>query len=191
MSQSTQIIYETCRVASSGDWWVPIISGLSAVLGAAVVAWANFLTTKRTTEASEAIEVKKLRVSLVTSERLRWLQDLRNRMSNLFVDLDTQRDLIRRPASEPMRIQSQKELDEISRRVMAELNNITLMLNPGKPDQARLKNALQEILGLVMQGQGAEMHAFTSERYRAIKTSAFDALTAIGVVAWSKIQELE
>lgn len=191
MPQSMQIVYETCKAVSSSDWWVPVISGLSAILGAAVVAWANFVTTKRTAETSQAIEVRKLRVSLVTSERLRWLQDLRNRMSNLFVDLDTQRDLIRRPVSEQMRSQVQKELDGISRRVMVELNNITLMLNPAKPDQAKLRNTLQEILGLVMQGQGAELHAATAEQYRQLKTSAFDFLTAIGVVAWSKIQELE
>jgi len=191
MPQSLQIIYESCKAASSGSLWIPIVSGISAILGASVVAIANYFTTKSTVETSRDIEAKKLHVSLVTNERLRWLQDLRNRLSNLFVDLDTQRDLMRRPVSEPMRGEMQKQLDEISRRVMTEVNNITLMLNPEKPDQKQLRAALQEVLGLVMQGQGAEQHSATAVQYRSVKTNAFNALTAIGVTAWSKIQELQ
>lgn len=191
MSVSLLLVNGLCSTASSSDLWIPIVSGVSAILGASVVALANYFTTKKAAETSQAIEIKKLHVSLVTNERLRWLQDLRSRMSNLFVDLDTQRDLMRRPVSGPMQSQVQKELDEISRRVMVEVNNITLMLNPEKPHQKQLRSALQRVLSLVMEGQGAERHAATTEQYRSVKTDAFDALTAIGTTAWSKIQDLQ
>ena len=190
MPDISQFVVESCKAASSVDWITPALSGLFAILGASVVAIANFYTTKKQVEASQKIESRKLHVSLVTSERLRWLQDLRDRLSNLYVDLDSQRDLFRRPFSETMRAEVQRQSDEISRRVMKEVNSITLMLNPDKPDQKELRDAVQLAIDLVPQGQGAAGHAATAAEYLRLKAAAFNALTKIGVTAWDKIQRL-
>lgn len=190
MPDISQLVVESCKAASSVDWITPALSGLFAVLGASVVAIANFYTTKKQVEASQETESRKLHVSLVTSERLRWLQDLRDRLSNLYVDLDSQRDLFRRPFIETMHAEVQRRSDEISQRVMKEVNNITLMLNPGKPDQRELRDALQLVIGLVPLGQGPENHAATAADYLRLKTTSFNAMTRIGITAWDKIQKL-
>ena len=190
MPDISQLVVESCKAASSVDWITPALSGLFAILGASVVAIANYHTTKRQVEATQEIESRKLHVSIVTSERLRWLQELRDRLSNLYVDLDSQRDLFRRPFPDAMRAEVQRQSDEISRRVMKEVNSIDLLLNPEKPDQRALRDALQLVIGLVPRGQGAENHAATAAEYLSLKNVAFDSLTRIGITAWDKIQKL-
>lgn len=191
LSQPLQISVDSRPTEPDNHLWVPLITGASAILGAAVVAVTSLFAGRQTLKATRDVETKKLHVTLVTSERLRWLQDLRGRLSILYADLDWQRDLIRRPVHPSKHETTQRELDEISKRVMVDVNNIHLMLSPDSPHQRELRNALQEALALVMSAQDARTHAETSENYSSIKNRAFKALTLIGRDAWDKVKKLQ
>jgi hypothetical protein len=140
------------------------------------------------------LEYRKLRASHVTAERLRWLQDLRLRLARLFRDLDAQVDLARRPRAQDQKGHElrQAQLDEISARVSVEVHVIWLLLNPEKPPQAALREAIsqaQEFVLLLSTERGAALADIKD--YQSYKQSAFDALTEVGVVAWQKIQDLQ
>jgi len=192
MQTIVQFVAESCKAASDHDGlWVALVSGASGVFGAGVVALLNYRSTSKASDANLQLESKKLHAGLVTTERLRWLQDIRVRLSNLFALLDTQFDLLRRPVSAPQKASRQLELDALSQKVMVEINNVTLMLNPNKPDQNDLRIALNSSLEIVVSSFAPGAHSVNSPLYAALKTDAFNALTLIGIETWTQIQKLE
>jgi len=79
----------------------------------------------------------------------------------------------------------------LSQKVMVEINNVTLMLNPNKPDQNDLRIALNSSLEIVVSSFAPGAHSVNSPLYAALKTDAFNALTLIGIETWTQIQKLE
>jgi hypothetical protein len=78
--------------------------------------------------------------------------------------------------------------------IMEETNMITLMLNPGNSEQDAVRTALQEELRVLLECFAQRGHGPTElddRRYAALKQTAFDALTSIGVSTWSSIKKLE
>lgn len=173
--------------------WVAAISGSAGVLGAATVAVVSYFSGRRSAASQERIEAARLHTNLVSAERLRWLQDIRKRLSHLFVQMDMQYDHLKRPVHDQA-AQFQEKLDTYSMQVMEETNFITLMLNPEKVDQAALRNALQEAQQFLkecfmLRSQGIPL--IGDQRYAAVKQTAFDALTSVGVSTWARIKSLE
>ncbi|MCP5716482.1 hypothetical protein NL319_28575, partial [Klebsiella pneumoniae] len=68
-------------------------------------------------------------------------------------------------------------------------NMITLMLNPAKPDQAELRDTLQQVLAFMLR---AFQHAaaLNDSEYTRLKQAAFDAMTRLGVETWRQVKSL-
>jgi hypothetical protein len=68
------------------------------------------------------------------------------------------------------------------------------MLNPNKKDQAGLRVSLQEaqsfLLACFTQMNKGNV-SFDDKQYAAIKQKAFNAITSIGIVTWTRIKKLE
>jgi hypothetical protein len=115
-------------------------------------------------------------------------------MAGVYAKMDMQFDLLGRPVSEPQRSARQSELDELSKDVMVQVNLIHLMLNPAKPAQAKLRNALQTNQAFVEVHFGNTQQANTESSflaYQQIKQEAFDALIEIGVETWKQVKALK
>lgn len=173
--------------------WVAGISGGSALLGAAIVGAVSYFVGRRTADSQERIETARLHTNVVTAERLRWLQDIRQRTAHLFVQMDMQYNYLKRPVrGDPAPFQEQ--LDGYSTKIMEGVNVITLMLNPAKPDQAALRSALQGALAFLQEcfvQKGPGPQSFDDQRYAALKQGAFDSLISIGTSTWARIKRLE
>lgn len=182
------------NTSNSSPLLVAWVAGGSAVAGALLTALLSYFGIRHTLKSQFAIEQQKLQANLVSAERLRWLQDIRSRLADVYAKMDMQFNLLQRPSTEDDKAARQNELDELSNVIMVQVNIIYLMLNPGKAAQAKLRDSLQ------LNQQFLAVHFAQPEQaktessfiaYKEIKQGAFDALTEIGVVTWRQVKALQ
>jgi len=195
MHETTAILQQIAdNTATDNAVWVAAVSGGAAVLGAAVSALVSYFVTKRSTQAQQDIENKRLKATIVTSERLRWLQDIRGRLSMLYKHLDMQFNLIQRPLGNMTQQQMQDMLDDYSGQIMTDVNMITLMLNDKDKEQIDLRQELQNVLTFMQQcfsQTTANAQTFNTQQYAQMKTNIFNLATIIGSETWKQISNLE
>ena len=170
------------------------MAGGAAILGASISAVISYLVTSRSIKSQEKMEDKKLKANIITTERLRWLQDIRERLSKLYVLLDMQYNIIKRPIANQTQQQIQSMPDDYSSDVMLQINMITLMLNSKDQEQIDLRNELQNVLGYMQQcfsQTTSQAQTFNDQQYSQMKTSIFNLATSIGSEAWQQITELK
>lgn len=193
MHEAIKILQEIANnTASDNTVLIAAITASSAILGASISALISYFVTKRSVESNEKLEGKKLRANIVTVERLRWLQDMRLRLSDLYVQLDMQYVKIKQPLNIP-KADLQNELNEYSSNIMLQVNMITLMLSD-KGEQLNLKSELQGVLGFMQQcfqKTTSSAQNFDDPKYSTMKTNIFNYATAIGSETWRKISDLE
>jgi hypothetical protein len=180
------------NTSSDSSLEVAWVAGGSAIAGALAAAVLSYFGIRHTIKSQHAIEQQKLQATIVSAERLRWLQDIRARMADVYAKMDMQFSLLPRLNSNESLIQ--QELDELSKDIMVQVNIIHLMLNPEKTSQAKLRQSLQQNLGLLSAHFSNPQQAATQSSYAAylqIKQSAFDALTEIGVETWRQVKALQ
>lgn len=182
------------NTARDDSLWIAVASGGAAILGAGVTAIFSYFVAKKTAETQQQIESKRLYTTIVTTERLRWLQDIRQRLSQLYTQLDMQYDYLKRPIQQGQQANAQAEFDKFSMGIMEQTNIITLMLNPGDPDQGKLALSLKDkqafLLQCFAQRVAGTVH-FNDQQYDTLKQSAFDALIGIGSETWKQIKGLK
>jgi hypothetical protein len=191
MDESIQLLQKIAdNTAHDNSMWVAIIAGGAGVLGATLTALFSYLIARKTQQTEE----KRLRASVVTTERLRWLQDIRQRLSHYFVQMDMQYNYLHRPIPPGEKAAYQETLDNFSNEVNEQCNIIFLMLNPEKENQNNLRTAVQDGLRFIrecvkMKNSGSS--SFDDNLYKAIKQKAFDSLTIIGIETWDRIKRLD
>jgi len=180
------------NTSSDSSLEVAWVAGGSAVAGALAAAVLSYFGIRHTIKSQHAIEQQKLQATIVSAERLRWLQDIRARMADVYATMDMQFSLLQRP--NPSESVIQQELDDLSKAIMVQVNIIHLMLNPGKTSQSKLRQSLQQNLEFLSAHFSNPRQAATQSShatYLQIKHSAFDALTEIGVETWRQIKALQ
>lgn len=208
MSDQLQLLQKIAdNTAQSDSMTIAVVAACAGIFGAGLTVLGNYVMARMTRQ----IEEKRLRASIVTAERLRWLQDVRQRLARFYVQLDMQYNYITTrpvPTTPEEKIEFQKQLDVFSSEVNEQCNIITLMMNPEKPEQSNLKTTLQNALIFVSQciqirntfvsgKAGAILPLspsqipFNNQEYSKIKTEAFDSLTKIGVKTWGQIRDLD
>lgn len=169
------------------------VAGGSAVAGALLTALLSYFGIRHTIKSQYLIEQQKLLANIVSAERLRWLQDIRSRLADVYAKMDMQFNLLQRPVAEHNPAARQSELDELSNAIMVQVNIVHLMLNPEKAAPAKLRDSLQ------LNQQFLAVHFAQPEQaktessfiaYKEIKQKAFDALTEIGVETWRQVKAL-
>jgi len=172
---------------------IAIITAAAGIFGALSGGFASYLIARTKAKSDFELENKRLQANLIATERLRWLQDIRNRLSNLYVKLDMQYSFCKRTNYLISQTSIQKKLDEMSSEIMEQCNMITLMLNPNKPDQKILYNTIQDILNfmlVVFDNYSAGKIVFDDEVYLKYKTLAFEIMAKLGNETWTKIKSL-
>lgn len=174
--------------------WASIVAAGAAILGGAVTAIFSYFVAKKNSDTQQSIEEKRLRANIVTTERLRWLQDIRQRLSLLYAQTDMQYSHLKRPVASGQQASSQIAFDKFSEEIMEQTNVITTLLNPNKPNQAKLIQSLQSKLAFLQQcfqQKSSGSTQFNDASYAAIKKGAFEALVDIGIETWKQIKNLE
>jgi len=174
--------------------WTAIVAAGAAILGVSVTAIFSYFVAKKNSDTQQSIEGKRLRANIVTTERLRWLQDIRQRLSHLYAQTDMQYSHLKRPIAPGQQAISQAAFDKFSEEIMEQTNVITTLLNPNKPNQAKLMQSLQNKLAFLQrcfQLKSSGVTQFNDVDYASIKKDAFDALVDIGVETWKQIKNLE
>lgn len=169
---------------------IAFISAGAALIGASIGAIISYLGLRINRE----VETRKLKAGLIATERLRWLQDIRQRFSRFSSDLDMQYNLIKRPVKPEERDVFQVTLDTYSKAVSEQCNVIILMLNPSKKHQKDLRDAINEALAFFIDCINKKtevINEIDDKKYVLIKTRAFNALTIIGVETWGQVKDLE
>ena len=168
---------------------IALVSAGAALLGATIGAVVSYLGLR----ISRDIEMRKLKAGLIATERLRWLQDIRQRFSSFYSDLDMQFNLLKRPVTQGHK-EYQEMMDVYSKSVSEQCNRIVLMLNPAKPKQADLKQALNGAQAFFLECIAKKTMSaadFDDLEYARVKTRAFDAITDIGTETWEQVKGLE
>ncbi|MEL7613209.1 hypothetical protein AAGW18_11960 [Vreelandella titanicae] len=179
------------NTSTDTNLWVAVIAASAAISGAIVTGLLQYFTESKRAKRAYKLEEKKLRANIVATERLRWLQDVRERLSKLYTHLDMQYSFLKRPGNPA---QLQETLDEYSFVVMQEIHHISLLLNPEKPDQKKLKRALavkQKILLQCFSRKSQQLTQIHDKRYALVKNIAFNSLTTIGERTWRQIKDLD
>ncbi|MCE1177223.1 MAG: hypothetical protein LWW76_08920 [Burkholderiales bacterium] len=182
------------NTASDDSLWIAAVSGSAAILGALVSALFSYCTTERTIKFQNKIEHKRLKATIITAERLRYLQDLRTLVAELYTQMDMQLSHLQRPVNPTQQTQYQQVLDDFSMEIMSKCHAIFPMLNRGEEDEKELHEALNESLALMQSYFAQKTHAalvIDMALYSALKTQAFNSLEAIGIKIWAKVQSLE
>jgi len=173
--------------------WIAAISSASALIGAGIGAFLLYRGTAKQVEATNKIEEKRLQVNIVTTERLRWLQEIRLKSSEFYANLDMNYSLLKRPVNPQVNPAYQKQADKIAEKVMVQSNQIILLLNPKKENQKIMADSCNAAL-LIFQ-ESVEMRnngnlKFDDAKYSTNKTEFFNSLTEIGIETWAQIKQL-
>ena len=179
---------------TNSSLWIAVVSSASALFGALIGAVLLYRGAVRQIASSQNIEQRKLQANIITTERLRWLQDIRARTSNFYADLDMHYSLLKRPINAQQNPQHQANMDDLAKKVMVEFNQITLLLNPAKTEQHEMRLALNDALKFFEQcvaQRNSGNSSFNDQFYSATKTDVFNALTFIGAETWKKIKQLQ
>ncbi|EOH0514807.1 hypothetical protein ACNPDE_002847 [Vibrio fluvialis] len=174
--------------------WVAAISSVSALVGAGIGAFLLYRGTKKQIESASEIEEKKIRANIITTERLRWLQELRSKSSEFYANLDMHYNLLKRPVNPQANPEYQEEADKISKEVMVQVNQIILLLNPKKTHQEKMRQSCNGSLAFFQECVGKRNKGdfnFDDPKYAQIKTDYFNALTEVGVETWKQVKELK
>jgi len=173
---------------------VGIITASAALIGVLITMLGNYHLAKKNFELAKFSQSQSLKANIIVKERLRWLQDIRQRLANLYAQMDMQYSFLKRQTTPDQTASMQAQFDEFSEEIMNQVNSIHLMLNPSKPDQEKLKKALQEKLNFLLicfQMKNNGNTQFDDNKYTSIKNDAFLALTQIGIETWAQIKNLE
>jgi len=182
------------NTASNSSMHIALVAGGSAVAGALASALLSYFGIVRTIRAQTLIERQKLHATVVPTERLRWLQDLRAKVAAFYAQIEMQLSHLERPVSAIQAAKYQETLDTLSMEVMSQCYAIFPMLDTAKEDQSKLRSALDSSLTFAR----ARFAEKTNEGMRIdiapfakLKAEAFGALEEIGRKAWKKVQALE
>lgn len=200
--QIVQLLQAIADNTSSNDsLWVAAVAGGSAVLGAAISALLAYFSANRsavvqlsTAKTGADLEYKKLRASIVTTERLRWLQELRTKVAEFYSHIDIQVMHIDRLVNPNVKPITRDEMDSISKEAALRSNLVLLMLNPKNSEQKELFDSIDAALSFVNNALGtAGSSSIAPNRIEIakIKKRSFDSMQKIGSTAWAKVQELE
>ncbi|HAU8093003.1 TPA: hypothetical protein IG104_003252 [Escherichia coli] len=173
--------------------WIAVISSISAIAGAAIGAYLLYRGTNEQINSAAAIEDKKLKATIITAERLRWLQELRSRSSEFYANLDMNYNLLKRPINPQAIPTYQQAGDELAKIVMIQCNQIIVLLNPKKTHQQTIFNKCNDALKFFMECVEEKNNGnlnFDDSKYAEIKNDYFNALTEIGIKTWKQIKEL-
>lgn len=179
--------------ASSSPLNVALVAGISAIAGALASAILSYLGIAKTVNFQTQIERQKLQAAVVTAERLRWLQELRLKVSTFYAQIEMQISHLERPVGADAQ-KYQEMLDAFSLQVATQCYAIFLMLDKEKTEQAALYEALDGSLSFVRMLFSQKGHAslpVDKEPFAELKRVAFDALEGIGRKAWKKVQSLQ
>jgi hypothetical protein len=130
----------------SSNLWVAAIAGGAAVLGALVSAVGRLSRDGKECGEPRKVERAKLQATIVTSERLRWLQDLRAKFGSFFTHIEQQLDLLSRPEGPEGKKAYQEALDTMSKQAAADGNSILLVLDKEKDGQRELYYVINDWL---------------------------------------------
>lgn len=181
------------NISTGSSTLIALISAAAGLFGAFAGGLTSYLVARQKAKSDLELETKRLQANLVATERLRWLQDIRHRFSNLYKQLDMQYSFVKRPVAPGNIATIQKQLDEMSSEIMEQCNMIMLMLNPAKPDQAKLYDVLQQVLKFiqrVFQQAPGTITNLDDIEYAGYKQAAFDAMTCLGVETWRQVKSL-
>lgn len=174
--------------------WVAAIAGGSGVLGAAMAGVLSYFVATRTLAVQAKIERQKLVASVVSTERLRWLKELRERSADFYTKMDMQLGHLERPVPQGNPQALQDILDCYFEETVSLSHAIFLMLNKGKDHQGELWTAVNDTLKFMQAQIAAKTLAsmnIDKRPYARLKTNAFNSLELIGERAWNKVQGLQ
>lgn len=183
---------ELLKQANDTTVMIALIVAGSAMLG----SFIQYLVSRD----SNKITADKIKADLISTERLRWLQELRNRYSIFCALLDSQISFLERPIHEGEIQNYQKSIDEFSRKLSEHSCMILTLLNPDKTEQLKLRESIMDCQHFFIENlknkqsvrngqlEGLDMDM---EKYIKIKDKSLIALTVIGKETWSKIKELK
>jgi hypothetical protein len=174
--------------------WIAAISSASALIGAGIGAALLYRGTAKQVEATNIIEVKKLQANIITTERLRWLQELRSKSSEFYANLDMNYSLLKRPVNLQDNPEYQEQADKIAEKVMVQCNQIISLLNPKKKHQELMRESCNNALSIFQEAVSKRNSGdfnFDDEKYSKNKTEFFNSLTEIGIETWTQIKELK
>jgi hypothetical protein len=195
MSKETDLLEQIVENTSGDDsLWISLIAPGSVVLGAALTAVYGYFTAKRASDSLERLEKYRIHTGIITTERLRWLKDLRERFARLQRHTDMQYNLLKRTIPSGGATDLQSKIDELSLVVMEQANLIQIMLNPEKKNQRELQDGIQNILALLIDAcelRNRGNKEFSDESYLKLKNYTFSRMAAIGIETWKQIKDKE
>jgi nitrate/nitrite-specific signal transduction histidine kinase len=195
MPTELELLQKIAENTSGGQpLFVALVAGGSAIAGSLLTGILSYIGIRHTIASQNEIERAKLQASIVTAERLRWLQDLRNKVAAFYANIEMQLSHLKRPVTETKAAEFQELLDRFSESVMKDCYSIFPMLDREKDHQRELHDALNETLTFAKKTFAKKTFAplqFDVEEIKLIKSKAFDALEAIGRKAWTKVQKLQ
>jgi hypothetical protein len=147
-------------------------------------------------EQTGLLERQKIQASIVTTERLRWLKDLRRQVAEFYSHIEGQLLKLSRTLDPNDVAPFLKEMDGSINEASLRCTSMCLMLNSKVDEQAALFVALNKSIEFVNQvasqkkKDGAAIR-YDVEQIKLHKQAAFDAMHRIGEKAWSKVKSLE
>lgn len=99
MPTELELLQKIAENTSNSSMHIALVAGGSAVAGALASALLSYFGIVRTIRAQTLIERQKLQATVVTTERLRWLQDLRAKVAAFYAQIEMQLSHLERPVS--------------------------------------------------------------------------------------------
>lgn len=175
--------------ASIDPLWVAVITGATAVLTVLVTSVVAYKMNKNTLK----LEREKIKIEIITKERMLWLRKLRENASDYVAEMDFFFNWLKRDVSTSNE-QHQKNIDNLSQSIMRKSNNLLFCLI--KNDAAQLAlyysiNKTQSLMTKLVQEATNNTHTSYDNEYYILKKLFSDAMESISTETWKQVKNFE
>lgn len=182
------------NTSNSSAILVPIIVAVSTLSAGIIAAVVAYKQAKAKIAADRALKELEIRTDIISRERIKWLEKLREFAGEFYTKLDLQYSHLKRPTNPQLNPAYQEKLDEFFSETTLLGNKIILHINAEKPHQNSLKQATDGALALMLQVVGIRnggSFVFPDADYIANKQLFFKAMQEIGKETWKQTKDIK
>jgi hypothetical protein len=173
---------------------VPIIVAFSTLSAGIIAAIVAYKQAKEKIAADRIIKELEIRTDIISRERIKWLERLKEYAGEFYTKLDLQYSHLKRPTNPQLNPVYQEKLENFFTETTLLGNKIILHVNAEKTHQNGLKMATDGALALMLQTvaiRNGGSFAFPDSDYTANKQLFFKAMQEIAKETWKQTKDIK
>jgi hypothetical protein len=184
-----RLLTEIKRALEGGagsKYWIAAIAAGSGILGAAIPAIFQFLNNRNTSRLEKDKFLTGIKAELIVKQRQEWINSIRNTANELIAEFN----LVYNYADGTIKKPDQADFTKLYFEIRKKSYLLELYLNPNKPKQKRVVEALENI-NIALHIYCKDCSKENDTKYNDAHKELMNALIEVIGEAWQKIKKIE